>query len=167
MNSVTNTLNIHEAYGTVYIVSSCMDGETLADHICRSIHECIALSHSISLALQKIHQKGYLYLDLKPENILTIRGTTELVQLFDFDSPVLRSDLDKAVQTGDYSFVRISYSGGFASLEQATGKIDQLTESSDVYSLGAVLFWLLWGRVPTAFDCEPDAEFEYEQMKLF
>lgn len=166
MNSITNTLNIHEAYGTLYTVSTCIDSETLADHTCRSIHECIALSHSISLALQKIHQKGYLYLDLKPENILTIRGTTELVHLFDFDSPVLMSDLDKAVQTGDYSFVRISYSRGFASLEQATGKFHLLTESSDVYSLGAILFWLLWGRVPTAFDCEPDNEYNYEQMKL-
>lgn len=70
MNSITNSLNIHEAYGTLYTVSSCMDSETLADHTCRSIHECIALSHSISLTLQKIHQKGYLYLDLKPENII-------------------------------------------------------------------------------------------------
>ncbi len=166
MNSITNSLNIHEAYGTLYTVSSCMDSETLADHTCRSIHECIALSHSISLALQKIHQKGYLYLDLKPENVLTIRDTTQLVQLFDFDSPVLMSDLDKAIQTGDYSFVRISYSRGFASLEQATGKFNQLTESSDIYSLGAVLFWLFWGRVPTAFDCEPDVKFDYEQMKF-
>ena len=166
MNSITNTLNIHEAYGTVYIVSAGMDSETLADHTCESIHECIALTHSISLVLQKIHQKGYLYLDLKPENILTIRGTTELVQLFDFNSPVLLSDLSKAIQAGDDSFIRISYSRGFASLEQATGKFHQLTECSDVYSLGAVLFWMLWGRTPTAFDCEPDAEFDYEQMKF-
>lgn len=166
MNSIANTLNIYGAYGTVYIVSQCMDSETLADHSCKSIHECIELTFSISQAVQKIHQKGYLYLDLKPQNILTVKGTTSLIQLFDFDSPVLMSDLEKAVRTGDYNPVRISYSKGFASLEQATGKFYQLTESSDIYSLGAVLFWLLWKRTPTAFDGEPDAEFDYEQMRF-
>lgn len=166
MNTITNTLNIHEANGTVYIVSTCMDSETLAEHSCGSIYECMSLTRSISIAIQKIHNAGYLYLDLKPENVLTIKETAEIIQLFDFDSPVCISDLAKAVETGDYSFIRISYSKGFAPLEQATGKFFQLAENSDVYSLGAILFWLLWGQTPTAFDCELDAEFDYEHMKF-
>lgn len=49
-------------------------------------------------------------------------------------------------------------------MEQQTGRLRQLGRHSDIYSLGAVLFYALWHKTPSAFDCEPDAEYDYAHM---
>lgn len=165
-NSITNTWDIHEANGTVYTVSVCLNGEVLAEHACGSLRECAALTLSTAGVLRKIHDAGYLYLDLKPENILTVQGTTELIQLFDFDSLVPVRDLEQASRNGDFSGIRVSYSKGFASPEQRAGEARLLGPASDVYGLGAVLFHALWGRPPSAFDREQDASFDYGHMRF-
>ena len=157
-NHVSNTSDIYEHGGTIYIVSTWSNSETLADHRCASLRECILLLASAGRVIQRIHEAGYLYLDLKPENILTIAGSTDLVQLFDFDSMVSMADL------AEQNAVRTSYTKGFAPLEQQTGKLKKLGWHSDVYSLGAVLFYELWGHTPTAFDCDTSAAFDFEHM---
>lgn len=58
--------------------------------------------------------------------------------------------------------VRISYSAGFAALEQKTAEIKKLGKHSDVFSVGALLFYLLFGHVPNAFDCQSDAVYDFE-----
>ena len=166
MTAVASAANFHAAYGTVYIVSAYADGETLARHACSSVRECAALALSTARALEKIHREGYLYLDLKPENIWVLRGGGEAVQLFDFDSLVSLEELRRPAREGEEASVRIRCSRGFAPPEQAAGRLFSLGETADVYSLGAVLFFLLWGRAPGAFDREPDAVFDYGEMKF-
>jgi len=100
----------------------------------------------------------------KPENILTISGSFDLVQLFDFDSMVSMSALREAINRKDINGIRNSYTKGFAPLEQQTGKLQKLGWHSDVYSLGAVLFFELWKRTPSAFDCDTSATYDYEHM---
>lgn len=157
-NHVSNTSDIYEHGGTIYIVSTWSNSETLEDHRCASLRECVLLLASTGRVVQRIHEAGYLYLDLKPENILTIVGSTDLVQLFDFDSMVSMADL------AEQKAVRTSYTKGFAPLEQQTGKLKKLGWHSDVYSLGAVLFYELWGHTPSAFDCDTSAVFDFEHM---
>ncbi len=157
-NHVSNTSDIYEHGGTVYIVSTWSNSETLEEHHSANLRECILLLASTGRVVQRIHEAGYLYLDLKQENILTIEGSTDLVQLFDFDSMVSVADL------ADRKAVRTSYTKGFAPLEQQTGKLKKLGWHSDVYSLGAVLFYELWGHTPSAFDCDASAAFDFEHM---
>ena len=157
-NHVSNTSDIYEHGGTIYIVSTWSNSETLEEHRCASLRECVLLMASTGRVIQRIHEAGYLYLDLKPENVLTIAGSTDLVQLFDYDSMVSMADL------ADKKAVRTSYTKGFAPLEQQTGKLKKLGWHSDVYSLGAVLFYELWGHTPTAFDCDTSAVFDFEHM---
>lgn len=163
-NQVANTSDIYEYNGTVYIVSSYTNSETLATHHCNSLRECLALMVSAGKAVQRIHEAGFLYLDLKPENILTISGSSDLVQLFDFDSMIAMEDLQAAIDGQDLGGIRSSYTKGFAPLEQQTGKMRSLGPHSDVFSFGAVLFYELWGRVPSAFDCEGNATYDFEAM---
>ena len=160
-NAVSNTSNLYEQNGTVYIVITWLNGQTLADAQPGTLHDCVALALATCRVLKNIHDAGYLYLDLKPENILTIRGCLELVQLFDFDSMIAMADLEKAIQSNDYAALRTSYTKGYAPPEQQTGKLRQIGRHSDLYSLGAVLFEALWHRTPTAFDCEENAAFDF------
>ena len=161
-NAIANTADLYEAYGTTWIVSTWLNGATLRDKPPRTMRECAALMLATARILERIHEAGYLYLDLKPENIMTIHGVTELIQLFDFDSLIAAEELAAARETGDPSALRTSFTRGYASPEQQTGKIGQIGPWSDVYSLGAVLFELLWGHAPTAFDGEADAVYDYE-----
>lgn len=73
-------------------------------------------------------------------------------------------ELTTAIQANDASGLRTSHTKGYASLEQQTGKLRQLGKHSDIYSLGAVLFYALWHKTPYAFDCAPDAECDYAHM---
>lgn len=160
-NAMTNTVDLYEDYGTIWIVSTWLNGATLAEAHPRTMKDVISLVLSTARVLQRIHEAGYLYLDLKPENIMTLRSVTELVQLFDFDSMISMKELSHACETGDTAALRISYTKGYAPLELQSGKLHQLGPWSDVFSLGAVLFSLLWKKAPTAFDCEMDAVYDY------
>jgi serine/threonine protein kinase len=163
-NTIANTSNLYGENGTIYIVSTWLNGQTFADAEIKTLHGCISLVLSTARVLKNIHDAGYLYLDLKPENILTIKGSFDLVQLFDFDSMIAMADLEAAIRSNDPTALRTSYTRGYAPLEQQTGKLRQICRHSDLYSLGAVLFEALWHRTPTAFDCEENAEYDFSQM---
>ena len=160
-NAVANTSNLYEAYGTVYIVSTYLNGRTFEAFQGDTLHDCISLVLGTARVLQQIHDAGYLYLDLKPDNILTLAGSLDLVQLFDFDSMISVEDLAAALRGNDPAGLRTSYTRGYAPLEQQTGKLRQLGRHSDLFSLGAVLFHALWHQTPSAFDCAPSAEYDY------
>lgn len=163
-NAIANTFDIYEANGTVYIVSVYMNGRTFTEYPGDTLHDCISLLISAAKVLERIHNAGYLYLDLKPDNILTLKDSLDLVQLFDFDSMISIEELEKAIQSNDPRGLRTSYTRGYASLEQQTGKLRQMGKHSDIYSLGAVLFYALWHRTPSAFDCNPAAVYDYAKM---
>ncbi|MCD7892302.1 MAG: NB-ARC domain-containing protein [Erysipelotrichaceae bacterium] len=152
-NSVSNTIDIYEANNTVYIVSTYLQGETLSYDNVHSIKECISIIKSTAKAILKIHNHGYLYLDIKPENIYILEGTTEIIQLFDFDSLIPINQLNE-----DF---KISYTKGFAPLEQQLGQIKRIGKYSDVYGIGSLLFYLLFKRTPTALDCDYGAIYDY------
>ena len=153
-NALAATRDFYSANGTVYVTCAYTGGETFAQRVFGSLSECVQLTLSVARALDRIHRAGYLYLDLKPENILTLRGSNDLCQLMDFDSmiPIDAPRMDAC----------LTFTPGYAPLEQQTGKADRLGPHSDVYSLGAVLFSALWHRPPDAFDCDSAAEFDYD-----
>ncbi|MBQ9008347.1 MAG: AAA family ATPase [Clostridia bacterium] len=163
-NTVANTSNLYEQNGTIYIVSTWLNGQTFADAEISTLHDCIALVLSTAKVLKNIHEAGFLYLDLKPENILTIRGSLDLVQLFDFDSMISMGDLEAAIRSNDPVVLMTYYTRGYAPLELQTGKLRQIGRHTDLYSLGAVLFEALWHRTPTAFDCEENTEYDFSAM---
>lgn len=158
-NRTSNVFDRYEANHTVYIVSSYVEGNTLTDIAFETLRDAVRVVISVAKSIDKIHNQGYLYLDVKPENILMYHETPDLIQLFDFDSVIpigLRERLTE---------YKISYSAGFAPIEQKIGKMSQIGIYTDIYSVGALLFYLLFERVPKATDCGFDVEYDYTKLK--
>lgn len=158
-NLTSGVYDRYEANNTVYIVSSYMEGNTLADAEFEALSAAVRTILSVSKSIEKMHDNGYLYLDVKPENVLVYDETPDLIQLFDFDS-VVPIDADR-----DITEYRIAYSKGFAPIEQKTGKMSQIGRHTDIYSIGALLFYLLFDRAPKAIDCGSDVVYDYEKLK--
>ena len=158
-NLTANTYNIFEANNTLYVVSAYAQGQELSYRRYPAVKDSIAAVKSVANAISKIHNKGYLYLDIKPGNILTLEGTTELIQLFDFDTVVPIANITEFAD-------KISYTRGFAALELQSGDYQRIGKHTDVYGIGALLFYMLFDRVPDAFDCEADAQYDFSKSKL-
>lgn len=158
-NSIANTVDIYESNNTVYIVTSYVEGMVLSNYEIKSLKAAVKIVKSTAKSIDMIHNKGYLYLDIKPDNILIFYETPELIQLFDFDSiiPIGASD--------NISNYRISYSMGFAPIEQRSGNLSKVGICSEVYSVGALFYFLIFGKVPMALDCGFDADYDYSEMK--
>jgi len=158
-NFISDVFDIYEASNTVYIVSSYVEGCTIDETEFASLKDVVRAVISTAKSVEKIHDRGYLYLDIKPENIFIYDETFDLIQLFDFDS-VIPINADENI-----SEYKISYSVGYAPIEQKEGKLSRIGKFTDVYSLGALLFYLLFGRIARATDCGFDAVYDYEKLK--
>lgn len=162
-NFISNTLNLYEANNTLYTVSTYVGGEVLSPKAAGSVKDCISLVKAAACAIRKLHDKGYLYLDVKPDNIFVLEGITEVVQLFDFDTIVPLSEIKKGESVRKY---RVAYSVGYAPMEQQKGWFSLLGKYTDVYGVGALLFYLLFESVPKAPDCEADAEYSFASCRF-
>ena len=157
-DSIINTINIYEANNTVYVVSAWARENVLSSLKPDSLRECVSILRQTASAIRSIHRAGYLYLDIKPDNISVIRGSSSRIQLFDFNSLIPVSEMKE----GFSSF--LSYTKGFAALELRRGQFSKLGFCTDVYGLGALMFYLLFGKVPEAPDCVQDAVYDLSRM---
>ena len=110
-------------------------------------------------AIEYAHSRGVLHRDLKPGNIMLGKyGETLVVDwgLAKTTEPSPQSltsseaPLQPASASGNAPTVMGSAIGtpSFMPPEQAAGHLDELGPTSDVYSLGATLYYLLTGKVP-------------------
>ena len=135
------------AHNTFYAVSQRGQGITLSDidRQSLSLADALIIAASVCDAIHEIHARGMnLYLDCKPDNICVFENKA---YLFAFDTVQPR---------GRFRFC--SYSEGWSAPEQVfkdSGgyiKPQKIGFHTDVFSIGAVLFYLLVGRKPTDDD---------------
>jgi len=134
-----------EADGFLYYVMPFIDGETLRDMLNREtqlgIEEAVKITTEVADALDYAHRHNVIHRDIKPENILLHDGRP-MVADFGIALAVSAAAGNRMTETG-LSLGTPHY----MSPEQATAEKD-LTNRSDIYSLGAVFYEMLTGDPP-------------------
>ena len=96
---------------------------------------------TIAEAIQHAHQQGILHRDLKPSNVLIDPFGEPRVTDFGLAKEITgNSDL---TMTG-----QVLGTPGYLPPEQADATLGPLTPAADVYSLGAILYYMLTARAP-------------------
>src|SRR5438552_4422825 len=103
--------------------------------------ECVRLMAKVARAIAYAHGKAVLHRDLQPGNILLDENGEPMVSDFGLAKWLNEtSDLTRTLETLG--------TPGYIAPEQAECRATDLTGAADIYSLGAILFYLLTGRPP-------------------
>ena len=157
-NAVSAPSDIYVANNTLYIVTAYSEGQTLTEYTISSIKDAMTIIKNLASSIEKLHSSGSLYLDIKPGNVWILKNQANSVHLFDFDS-ILPID-----HMGDINTYRLSYTRGFAPVEQQLGQMKRIGPWSDIYSIGALLFYLIFKRTPSARECEKNTHYAFENV---
>ena len=134
-----------------YFVMEYIDGAPITQYCDRkrmTTKQRLALFLAVCRAVQHAHQKGVIHRDLKPSNVLVMeQDGAPVPKVIDFG---IAKATDKwAVESTLLTqFGQIVGTPEYASPEQADTMTGDIDESSDVYSLGVLLYELLIGAVP-------------------
>ncbi len=139
------------AKGRPYFVMEYIEGVPITQYCDRNrmpIGQRLELFLAVCRAVQHAHQKGVIHRDLKPSNVLVMEQEGAPVpKVIDFG--IAKATDQRAVEnTLLTQFGQMVGTPEYASPEQAEVTTGDVDESSDVYSLGVILYELLVGAVP-------------------
>lgn len=145
--NIVNVLEVFEENNTAYIVMEYISGNSLKYMLEQEgqLPESRVLKYTAQIgeALQFVHDNNILHLDIKPSNILVDKNDN--ARLIDFGVSK-RYDLESQ----ETSTTMLTLSKGFASIEQYDDEGTQVfSPCPDIYSLGATMYNLLTGKIPT------------------
>ena len=140
-----NIVTVHETgehNGRPFFIMELIEGKSLSERVKEFVDrpaQTAALIEMVALAVHHAHQRRVLHNDLKPANILLDEEGQP--HITDFGLARRFGENISASTTG-----AIEGTASYMSPEQAEGK--EITTTSDVYGLGAILYTLLTGTPP-------------------
>ncbi|MGE0327818.1 MAG: serine/threonine protein kinase [Polyangiaceae bacterium] len=156
--------------GALCLVMELLEGKDLDDHLLRpevrgrgvSVSELLTLLHPIINTLERGHDLGIVHRDLKPGNVFVLARNWQGEASGEYQTR--GQELSSRVRLLDYGFCHASDtrsitphgtvlgSPSYIAPEVWRGRAGAPDPAIDVYSLGAIVFRLLAGRVPFEAD---------------
>ncbi len=140
--AIVQVYELGEADGRPFIVMQFIDGDNFADARL-DLAGVVRVLRAVSLALKKTHAEGIVHRDIKPENILLDREGRAYLTDFGI-ARSLRGSLGETISRQG----QVMGTPGLMPPEQARGDIQAVDGRSDIYSLGASLYFKLTEHYP-------------------
>lgn len=118
------------------LVMEYFDGQSLEEQKRLSLGDVLLVFRMVAMALNAMHEKGYVHCDIKPNNILfNPKGAIKVI------------DLGQSCKLGEIK-KRIQGTPDYIAPEQV--RREHISHRTDIFNLGATMYWVLTGRnVPT------------------
>jgi len=155
--------------GDYLLVMEFVEGQTLSkwrNHFSGSrvpFDEAIQVLHSLAMALDHIHDRGWVHCDIKPSNIL-VKEEREGRQFRQFQVKILDFGLAVKVNSTLGSSQRPVGTRPYMAPEQWRGEV--VDGRTDQYALGVLFFEMLFGAVPFAEVFKRGSEEEVKNVVL-
>lgn len=157
-HNIVNLLDVGAQDNYRYLVLEYVEGRTLKEIIDEkgALPPTTSVQIAIRLlsALQHMHKNGIIHRDIKPQNILI--------------------HADGHVKVSDFGIARLAGSGTISKTDMVMGSVhyfspeqaqgQEVTEASDIYSAGVVLYEMLTGTVP--FDGDTPVAIAMQHIKV-
>ncbi len=143
----------HTEDGTFYYVMEYLPGMNLNELVAKfgplPISRAVHFLRQTCAALREAHREGMIHRDLKPANIFAAErgGVYDVTKLLDFGLVTDRHEAGLLADRMADGATPFAGSPLYMSPEQARGA-EKIDARSDVYSLGAVGYYLVTGRPP-------------------
>ena len=136
--------DVGELEGVPYFTMAYIEGETLAKHLeagkALPGREVALLILKLAQAVEEAHQRGIVHRDLKPSNIIIDHNKEPVIM--DFGLARLSEGTSSLTQSG-----LMIGTPAYMAPEQVRGELDRIGPASDIYSLGAIMYEMLTGRL--------------------
>ncbi|MDR0895222.1 MAG: SUMF1/EgtB/PvdO family nonheme iron enzyme [Prevotellaceae bacterium] len=144
--NIVKAFEVFEANNTAYIAMEHIEGTSLSEYVqsrgSLPEREAVDLIRQVAAALAYTHNQKIMHLDLKPANML--RRPDGIIKVIDFG---LSKQYD--MEGKGSSSTAAGYSDGYSPLELSEKRgVKQFSPVSDIYSLGATLYFLLTAHTP-------------------
>lgn len=118
------------------LIMEFFDGQSLEDQKRLSMVDVLLVFRMVAVALNAMHEKGYVHCDIKPNNILfNKKGGIKII------------DLGQSCRLGHIK-KRIQGTPDYIAPEQV--RREHLSHRTDIFNLGATMYWALTGKnIPT------------------
>ncbi|RUW63837.1 serine/threonine-protein kinase [Mesorhizobium sp. M7A.F.Ca.US.008.03.1.1] len=139
-----HVFTIDPGIGRPYLAMEFVDGESLFDIMRRGpmpTEEVRKLCHRLASGLAAVHQAGAIHRDLSPDNIILPGGRVDRAKIIDFG-------IARSATVGGETLIGGKFAGkyNYVSPEQLGLYSGDVSEQSDIYSLGLVLAAALRGK---------------------
>ena len=131
-------IKIRKNFKTVQLLLSMelFEGQALEDSKTLSLGDVLLVFRMVATGLSAMHRSGYIHCDIKPNNIL-----------INDDGSIKIIDLGQCCKIGTVKN-RIQGTPDYIAPEQVHR--EQLDERTDIFNLGATMYWALTGKnIPT------------------
>ena len=163
--NILTVYEIGEDHAIHYIASELIEGETLRQRLERGsmqLSEAVDVAIQVASALAAAHQAGIVHRDIKPENIML--RPDGYVKVLDFGIAKLAEEQLPATMPRDEALMLVETNLGavlgtvrYMSPEQACA--ERVDQSTDIWSLGVVLYETVTGQTPFTGDTPQDVMF--------